>query len=74
MMADRSCIYCICLIVNIILAGFDCYCGAGGVLISTIFFPKMHTISQQSKYRKLKMHSGGSDSTVYTTYTTDYPR
>ena len=44
------------------------------MLISTIFFPKMHTISQQSKYRKLKMHSGGSDSTVYTTYTTDYPR
>ena len=47
---------------------------SGGVLISTIFFPKMHTISQQSKYRKLKMHSPGSDSTVYTTYTTDYPR
>ena len=47
---------------------------SGGVLLTTIFFPKMHTISQQSKYRKLKMHSPGSDSTVYTTYTTDYPR
>lgn len=39
----------------------------GGILVATIFFPKMHTISQQSKYRKLKLHSGsGSDSTVST--------
>ena len=46
---------------------------SGGVLLSTIFFPKMHTISQQSKYRRLKVgHGPGSESTVYTTYT-DYP-
>ena len=44
---------------------------AGGVLLTTIFFPKMHTISQQSKYRRLKMHGPGSESTVYTPYT-DY--
>ena len=46
-----------------------------GILVTTIFFPKMHTISQQSKYRKLKLHSPGSDSTVYTSYTgaQDYP-
>lgn len=44
----------------------------GGILVTTIFFPKMHTISQQSKYRKLKIHSPGSDSTVYTSYS-DYP-
>ena len=41
------------------------------MLLTTIFFPKMHTISQQSKYRRLKMHGPGSESTVYTTYT-DY--
>ena len=46
---------------------------SGGVLLSTIFFPKMHTISQQSKYRRLKLgHGPGSESRVYTTYT-DYP-
>ena len=46
-----------------------------GLLLTTIFLPKMHTISQQSKYRKLKLHSPGSDSTVYTSYTAqqDYP-
>jgi hypothetical protein len=44
-----------------------------GLLVTTIFFPKMHTISQQSKYRKLKLHSPGSDSTVYTSYTTQVP-
>ena len=32
----------------------------------------MHTISQQSKYRKLKMHSGGSDSTYLSSYYTNY--
>ena len=46
-----------------------------GLLLTTIFLPKMHTISQQSKYRKLKLHSPGSDSTVYTSYTAqqDFP-
>ena len=46
-----------------------------GLPLTTIFLPKMHTISQQSKYRKLKLHSPGSDSTVYTSYTAqqDFP-
>ena len=42
-----------------------------GVLVSTVFLPKMHTISQQSRYRKLKLMNG-SDSTVYTTFR-DHP-
>jgi hypothetical protein len=43
----------------------------GGVLVFTVFLPKMHTISQQSRYRKLKLLNG-SDSTVYTTFR-DHP-
>ena len=40
----------------------------GYIILATIFLPKMHTISQQSKVRKLKFQSGGMDDAIYTTY------
>ena len=43
----------------------------GLVILATVFLPKMHTIGQQSKFRKLKIKTG-SESTVYTTYS-EYP-
>ena len=41
------------------------------ILVSTVFLPKMHTIAQQSRYRRLKLMTGSSDSTVYTTFRGD---
>lgn len=43
----------------------------GLVILATVFLPKMHTIVQQSKFRKLKLKTG-SESTMYTTYS-EYP-
>ena len=42
----------------------------GYIILATIFLPKMHTISQQSKVRRLKLHgAGGLDhDTIYTTF------
>ena len=42
-----------------------------GVLLSAIFFPKMHTIAQQSKLKKDDLQRSHSDSTVFTAFS-DY--
>ena len=42
-----------------------------GILLSAIFFPKMHTIAQQSKLKKDDLQRSHSDSTVFTAFS-DY--
>jgi len=44
----------------------------GTVMLVTVFLPKMHTISQQSKFRKLKINTT-SESTMYNTAYAEYP-
>ena len=39
-----------------------------GVLLSAIFFPKMHTIAQQTKFKDSDLHRSHSDSTVFTAF------